>query len=1084
MSALPADLASAASATPRSTISNSASTSLVTGGNGPAPIALDLRPTSLHESALSPAEHAVFPIWLTAIKAAPSGQPGLYDEQDALTFLRRDCGVDMEDEIQILSLFERTPRGMTAGHLYALMRLASWVKAGQTPSRRLLFTQAPPLKLRKVPPVSPPKPIALKADAAIPARYPTAAPFQASAATTLQRSTTAMASSSRDVLGSQSQFEARNKPTPALPPAAALSTIGPTPGITPHPPIPSAAYTPRPGVPSVMPTPAPAPVQSGVDALLGFDPAPNPFKQAAGSAQLKQPQQFQIAPAPPPRPQQPRIVKPTPVVASAAGASNPFRSASMSIPRSAPMYGVSVSGQSDRSNGSGAQATQAGQGPFANPGDYSYSAVAAVAAAAQAAAANRPAEQAEPPLPPRSSFGGGEAAALGQLIQTAAPPPLPARVHPLIQAGLYASSEVRKRKEALPPKTFSVIQSSRAAPSKGQPRLLTGEAAPKDVVEMLPPPQHLASAKKRAAAAAAAGGTTTPFSQRGTESRRSVSDVQAFLRRHSEQDADGNPLAISDLGRTRSRGATSGIGPSDDGVPTAVAGAHGAATVVPGSTSGAKTTLLGNPATYAPKASYAHVSKTKASLPAWLREQEELQRSALLSDDPERPPTNPRSPFSAAHTHHVRSQSTSHHTPSSSNGHGRRSFHATGGSAANRNSMISALDSAVLEDGEDEDVDEEEEDFVDAPTAKLDSVAIGGDEISEKARSAATSIERPHNPFSERALGKGHPSTTLVTEPGGANLARPLGRSKTLHGKGPPPPPPAPPRRRLDSSPATAIEPPDFAPSSRTALPPPPQRSPTADLKRAGSTRVSSAASHGRYPTDEGSVRVNAKRTNSMSWRRSGDQSPTEGDGSARGGLGSNAGTTGSQRAGVGANIKEKVSDLFRQTMGADGPLSRDYSGSNGNGETGGGGFGSFLTKPSPKGERPLDLLQQDIAAVVERHSWLSRAAEKAKGRPITEGRRGLMSERDDDDEVDEDRRHHHPSKFSDGPQPDRDASFDDDDVAPDTTEEHRPPPPVPRRSGTFRRSAIDDPAPGEIGAEQSPFGDSNRTTEGYARLS
>ncbi|KAK0520197.1 hypothetical protein OC834_007127 [Tilletia horrida] len=1239
MSALPEDLAAAAAAMPRSTTSASmsaaaaaaAASALVTGGNGPAPIALDLRPTSLHESALSPAEHAVFPIWLSNIKAAPSGQPGLYDEQDALNFLRRDCSIDIEDEIQILSLFERTPRGMTAGHLYALMRLASWVKAGQAPSRRLLFTQAPPLKMKKLPPQSPPKPALLKAEQATPApsviapsvisaavqtppsvvaptpaRYPTAAPpSQTPALSPYARSSKGFASASSSVAPG-----ILNKPTPALPPQAVPIAATAAAGVAPPQPSSTAMsmFPSRVGTSAITiaPTPQlPPSSNNGVDALLGFDPAPNPFKQAAGSAQLKQPQQFQNPPppAPPPRPQQPRIVKPTPVVASAAGASNPFRSASLSLPRSAPMYGVSVSGQSDHSGGSGAQ------GPFANPGEYSYSAVAAVAAAAQAAAATRPTEQASPPLPPRPSFGGGEAAALGQLIQTAAPPPLPARVHPLIQAGLYASSEVRKRKEALPPKTFSVIQSSSSTSkaSKPKPRLLTGEAAPKDVLEMLPPPQHQSSAKKRAAAAAAAaagGGTTTPFSHRGTETRRSVSDVQAFLRRHSEHDSElgGNGLGASDLGRTRSRGATSGVGVglSEDGggggAGAGASGRHGAQDVVPGSTSGAKTTLLGNPATYAPKASYAHVSKAKGSLPAWLREQEELQRSALVQEDPDRPPTNPRSPFSPNTPQYQHQHARSH---SSSNGHVRRSLNNTSGSGSNpnRHSMISALDSAVLEDeeeeegdgvrgrrgvdddGEDgEDEEEDDEDFVDAPAAlhRTRSRSRSGpgaaddtrseQEMSEQARSAATSIERPHNPFAERPLGKGHPSTTsstaaspsaaamaaLVSEPGGATLAqRPLGRSKTLHGKGPAPPPPghahghahgsahahapppAPPRRRLDSSPATAFESPSFTLSSGQPFQPPPQRSPTAEMRRGGSLRISSSASHGRFPTDDGmspggggSVRGSApalpppKRANSMTWRQSsgGSSSPTDVN-SGRGGSGTSgtitaaAATAGSRASVVGASIKEKMTDLFRQSIGGGegaGGLSREYS-SNGISDAGNGttpknemgGFGNFLTKPSPKGERPLDLLQQDIAGVVERHGWLARAAEKAKGRPITEGRRGLMSERernggeadaaDDDvgvedgadDSYETEKHPHRPhqahqpkTRLSDRPQPDDGHHYDDDEVEQDPDAHHSTGSGHVRRSASLRRHQQRAASP-----DQSPFGDSNRPTDGYARL-
>ncbi|KAL9935666.1 hypothetical protein V8E36_005243 [Tilletia maclaganii] len=318
MSTHQADLSGSIHATPRSTTSTATSAAAVaavanldTGGNGPALIALDLRPASLHESALSPSEHAVFPIWLSDIKAAPSGQPGLYDEHDALNFLRRDCGIEVEEEIQILSLFERTPRGMTAGHVYALMRLASWVKAGQAPTRRLLFTQAPPLKLKKLPPQSPPKPIGLKSDLAAPTRYPTAAPPQTPTTASYPRSTTAFSSAPHESTGS-----VLNKPTPALPPAAmGSSSAMPQPG-----PSAMSMYGSRAGASTVQPASTPVlPPPTGVDALLGFDSAPDPFKQAAGSAQTKPPQQFQTPPAPvlapPPRPQQPLIVKPTPVAA-------------------------------------------------------------------------------------------------------------------------------------------------------------------------------------------------------------------------------------------------------------------------------------------------------------------------------------------------------------------------------------------------------------------------------------------------------------------------------------------------------------------------------------------------------------------------------------------------------------------------------------------------------------------------------------------------------------------------------------------------------------------------------------------------
>lgn len=82
-----------------------------------------------------------------------------------------------------------------------------------------------------------------------------------------------------------------------------------------------------------------------------------------------------------------------------------------------------------------------------------------------------------------SSRGGGSPVSGRSIIDASAgdlkPPPLPPRhISPLIQAGLNARSEVRRKQEARPPKTFTVLQSTSARHAKERPRLLTGQAAP------------------------------------------------------------------------------------------------------------------------------------------------------------------------------------------------------------------------------------------------------------------------------------------------------------------------------------------------------------------------------------------------------------------------------------------------------------------------------------------------------------------------------------------------------------------------------------------------------------------------------
>ena len=61
----------------------------------------DLRPAHLDLSALSAPEYDVYPQWLQTIKPARSGEPDHIEEQDALRFLREECGIQVHDEIKV-----------------------------------------------------------------------------------------------------------------------------------------------------------------------------------------------------------------------------------------------------------------------------------------------------------------------------------------------------------------------------------------------------------------------------------------------------------------------------------------------------------------------------------------------------------------------------------------------------------------------------------------------------------------------------------------------------------------------------------------------------------------------------------------------------------------------------------------------------------------------------------------------------------------------------------------------------------------------------------------------------------------------
>lgn len=102
------------------------------------------RPSFLDASALSPDEFATYHAWVERIKPAHSRRRGLLDEHSAIKFLRSEFGINSEDEVQIMCLFERLPLGLLPGHFFAMVRLAAWAQQGSAPTRDLIFTQTTP----------------------------------------------------------------------------------------------------------------------------------------------------------------------------------------------------------------------------------------------------------------------------------------------------------------------------------------------------------------------------------------------------------------------------------------------------------------------------------------------------------------------------------------------------------------------------------------------------------------------------------------------------------------------------------------------------------------------------------------------------------------------------------------------------------------------------------------------------------------------------------------------------------------------------------------------------------------------------
>lgn len=529
-----------------------------------------------------------------------------------------------------------------------------------------------------------------------------------------------------------------------------------------------------------------------------------------------------------------------------------------------------------------------------------------------------------PPLPPRPTMGGLDKP----------PPPLPPRAHisPLIQAGLDASLQVRKQKDALPPKTFTVLHSSNARAKASEPRLLTGESAPATILEEAGPSQSQL-AKRRVS---------------GQDSRKSISEtvvgggMPSLARYNSDESAEPQRAATS---RATVLAAPK---PSRPGASRHHHHHHSHHHKEDRRTSGSHASAQSGQQpgrVAAPKAQYPNGSesiRTKPTLPSWLREQEELQRSALMEGRALSPP-----PADSI----------------SDDGEARAAAMARDLERSRR-----------------------------APTVLDDEYDVYPTELSEQA-SRAASIDRPHNPFVHRSsqveaeklkvqpLLKHHRSLAKAA-PHSPELHKPLARSKTLHGKGAPPPPPplasqAAARKRLESLPATL--------DSGTY---------------AGFRHPASGGLRLIPPSAKADVGINDVRGGSKSMERRDSSALSVGSSSgppamsARGDEEEESGETSINSTnptsvqGLASSLERKLSG--RSTEGSGAPTSLKSRVSE---------FLKLQDGP-PKGQRPIDDLKRDAMRLAERRGWINRSGEGGEGllEDVDEVPAGREDDTDDDD--------------------------------------------------------------------------------------
>ncbi|CAO1631154.1 unnamed protein product [Parajaminaea phylloscopi] len=810
----------------------------------------DPRPPHLHDSALSPAEYAHFPKWARDIAASPSGAEGLLDEQDALAWIRKECALDRLNEAKVLSLFDRYPLGLEPGHFFALLRLTAWTQQGQVPAKSLIFTQTSPPVIGLKPGTQLPLPSTISErssrDALPPPQHPSTLSTAQSVAKSGSRegpsAPTPAALEAPAATSASSQAPSSKVPLPpsqaTQPGVSTDSSLGPTASsahLTPTasslaPPVPpestKPSHSPGPSNPFRDPVASHARTASATlpagEPLQGFDPAPNPFKQA-----------------------KPKLVKPTPIVATSE-TPNPVSTAAE--PNRATTVTRSMKSIDDVLS---------------------------------------------PPLPPRPSAAADKA-----------PPPLPPRAHisPLIQAGLQASLQVRKQKHALPPKTFTVLHSSSSRLKASEPRLLTGESAPPVPIDEAQPSAAYMS-KRRVS---------------GQESRKSASEtvvggVASMKRNNSEESAEPQ-RAVSGSGTILAAPKPSRPGASrrlhHQREERRTSGSH--ASLQSGSQQPGRVA--------APKAQYpngAESHRTKPTLPSWLREQEELQRSALLEGRPLSPPP----------------ADTIHEDPEE----------------ARRTALTHDLERSRLE-----------------ATVLDDEYDVFPSELSEQA-SRAASIDRPHNPFIHRSSQaeaeklRVQPlprhNRNLSQQTFDAGSAKGLGRSKTLHNKDVVhSTSPSIARKRLESLPAT-LDSGTYAgfrhpASGGLRLVPPSAKADVGvgSVKRPVARRNSSAlsigSSSGAAPLsphgDEDSGETSLNSTNQTSVQGMTSQLERKLSGKADSASG---GRTGAVQA-----LKGRVSDFLK------------------------------LQDAPPKGQRPVDDLKKEAMRLAERKGWIRRSGVEGEG--------------------------------------------------------------------------------------------------------
>lgn len=717
---------------------------------------------------------------------------------------------------QILSLFERFPLGLLPGHFFALLRLASWVQQGEVPNKTLLFTQTDPPRIESGNGKGEMEHSLAQTSPLADRSHRNSLP-PSSAIGHMNRNTRSVPPPSglnehNAILASSTGTQARQ---PALQepllPVREVSVVHSNHATAP-PPVPDDSHKPinpfRPSSQtphlitphiSVAPPPSSSMPPMGGAAIMGFDPAPNPFRQS-----------------------KPKLVKPTPIVADSStqvlgrpssAAVDPFKSGQSVSSRG----GSSVSGRSLHD------------------------------------------------LSP---------------VNELKPPPLPPRhISPLIQAGLNARSQVRKKQEALPPKTFTVLQSTQSRHPAEKPRLLTGQAAPPS----LPP------------------------------KRRSITDTRISGSSVTGGQADTSTSRISEHVPDRR------VGPL--------------------------------PAPIAPKASYG--GKGKTGVPAWLSEQEELQKTSSHVDHNE-PTVPPRDGFS-------RSTSRSKRTKK-------------------KRTTSEAQRIQFLDD--------------DSSSSENDEEGT----LSEQARSAA-SIDR-NNPFFqhgrdlersvdlEKTLGKlavenavakaehdsrmsvRASSETSTTKAGEGIEKRPLGRSKTTRdstsGRGMLPPA-VPPRKKSEVFPATLHSGtyPGFGRSVRVEGPT------VGGLRQNPSSRKAEVG----IPAHVLAEREKMERERLLE-RSSTAPLPYDMNGSVIRPPPPRRTSSSSQKSNSDSKATLSPSD-----------------------ETSPSSLPPYTTTKT-RIDRINDSIKEDFESLAERNSWLARIAERAKGRPMNDARVGLMSEEDGSDQV------------------------------------------------------------------------------------